>query len=57
VPDGFARDESLNGSLVTFGLEWKPDPSVVVKADLTLESPDTGGATADPLRVGAGFVF
>jgi hypothetical protein len=57
VPDGLAKDESRNGDFVTFGLEWKPDPSVVVKADLTLQRPDTGGSTEDPLRVGAGFIF
>ena len=57
VPDGLAKDESRNGDLVTFGLEWKPDPSVVVKADVTLQRPDSGGSTEDPFRLGAGFVF
>ena len=57
VPEGLSRDESLNADLLTFGLEWKPDPSVVVKADLTLQKPDSDGATEDPFRLGAGFVF
>jgi hypothetical protein len=57
VPAGLAKDESRNGDLLTFGLEWKPDPSVVVKADLTLQRPDTGGSTEDPFRLGAGFIF
>ena len=31
VPEGLSRDESLNADLLTFGLEWKPDPSVAAR--------------------------
>ena len=57
VPAGLAKDESRNGDLLTFGLEWKPDPSVVLKAELTLQRPDAGVSTEDPFRLGAGFIF
>jgi hypothetical protein len=57
VPGGLPKDESRNGDLLTLGLEWKPDPSVVVKADWTLQRPDGGGSTEDPFRIGAGFIF
>jgi hypothetical protein len=57
VPDGLAESPSLNGDLVTVGLEYSPHPQVVIKADWTWEDNDADTQTSDPLRVGAGFVF
>jgi hypothetical protein len=57
VANGFTRDPALDGRAVTVGLELKPHPSVVVKADATFESDEAGSETGNPLRVGVGFVF
>jgi hypothetical protein len=57
VPTGLAADPAREGAATTLGLELFPHPSVVVKADVTLEERESGDETADPLRVGVGFVF
>jgi hypothetical protein len=57
VPSGFAADPALDASQFVFGLEWRPHPSVVFKGDMTIERTDADRDTADPLRVGAGFIF
>jgi hypothetical protein len=57
VPAGLIADPSREGSATAFGLELFPHPSVVVKADVTIDRRESGEETADPLRVGMGFVF
>jgi hypothetical protein len=57
VPVGLAADPAREGTATTLGLELFPHPSVVVKADVTIEERESGDGTADPLRVGVGFVF
>lgn len=57
VPDGFAADPAKDQEVVTVGLEWKPVPQVVIKAEALFEEAAGDGSTVDPFRVGAGFVF
>ena len=57
VPSGYPKNEALNGQFVTIGLEYKPIPDVVVKAEVVTESNDAETATANPFRIGAGFIF
>jgi hypothetical protein len=57
VPAGLTPDPARDGSATVVGLELFPHPSVVVKADVTLENRESGVETADPFRLGVGFVF
>jgi hypothetical protein len=57
VPEGSMRDPALDSRQVTVGLEYKPNPSVVIKSDWTWVDDDAGTRTANPFRLGAGFVF
>jgi hypothetical protein len=52
-----SADRSLAARLWTFGLEIKPTPVVVLKADYSHRSNDAHAPESDRLRVGAGFVF
>jgi hypothetical protein len=57
VPVGFTSDPTLERRTLTIGAEFRPHPSVVLKADWTTEDDGAEADSADPLRVGAGFVF
>jgi len=57
VPAGAARDPALDAQSLTAGLEYKPTPNVVLKADWTWQDNEAGTTTADPFRLGAGFIF
>jgi hypothetical protein len=57
VPVGFTPDPTLDRRSVTLGAEFRPHPLVVLKADWTAEDAAANSDLADPLRVGAGFVF
>ena len=56
MPDGVARNESLNTDVVQFGLTWRPNTWVVLKTDYQrIENHD--GSRADIWNLGAGFAF
>lgn len=56
VPTGFARDRSLAKKITTVGVNYKPHPQVVLKADF--EATDTeAGYEGDFFNLGMGFVF
>lgn len=58
VPEGYAVDDSRNGTHITAGLEYKPVPDVVFKGEFEQKQIDVEGA--DPvqeLRLGIGFIF
>ncbi|MCA9753241.1 MAG: hypothetical protein KC591_13700 [Gemmatimonadetes bacterium] len=57
VPAGATANPALDASSWTVGVEYFPDPRVVVKADWTFQDNEAGGKTDDPFRLGAGFVF
>ena len=57
VPRGLAADPSKDARALTVGLELKPHPSVVVKADATFQDNEADADTEDPLLLGIGFVF
>ena len=56
MPDGVARNESLNTDVVQFGLTWRPNAWVVLKTDYQrVENQDD--TRADVWNLGAGFAF
>ncbi len=57
VPAGLEEDPALNEDFVTVGVEYSPHPQVVLKADWTWQDNEADTDTADPLRIGGGFVF
>jgi hypothetical protein len=56
APSGFRPDRSKRMQVNTFGLSYKPIPTVVLKADYREFHPDEG-LIADELNVGLGFAF
>lgn len=56
VPSGFTPDRSKRVQVNTFGLSYKPIPTVVLKVDYREFHPDRGSA-ADELNTGFGFSF
>jgi hypothetical protein len=56
VPTGFARDRSLAKKITTVGLNYKPHPQVVLKADFEFTDTDAG-YEGDFFNLGMGFVF
>jgi hypothetical protein len=56
VPAGSPRDPSLDRTVVTAGLTYKPITTVVLKADWQRHD-SKGTDAADQLNFGAGFVF
>ncbi len=57
VPAGFTPDPTFDRRTLTLGTEFRPHPSVALKLDWTAEDDGAESDLADPLRVGAGFVF
>jgi hypothetical protein len=57
VAPGFTRDPSVDRSVVTAGLTWKPLPTVVVKADWQRRDSRAPGSATEQVNLGAGFAF
>lgn len=56
VPDGFVSDPANDDEILTVGLDWKPMPHVVFKADvMALE--DAAGGDSTRFNIGMGYVF
>lgn len=56
VARGFARNGNLNRKLWQFGVNYKPIPNVVLKADYRNVDADQG-ELADEFNLGLGFIF
>ncbi len=56
MPSGFIPDESKAIQVHTVGLQFKPIPNVVLKADYRNRSAKEG-KIADELNLGIGYVF
>jgi hypothetical protein len=56
VPTGFSDDESLNREIYQVGLQYKPIPNVVIKADYR-NFVAQKGIVADDFNLGFGFIF
>ncbi len=54
---GIPADPSLDGTLLTVGLESKPHPNVVVKLDWVRPTNQSDKPTSDEIRLGAGFIY
>ncbi len=52
LPQGVARDRSQRDRIVTFGLDWKPRPDIVFKADY-----EDWSADRDRFNLALGYVF
>ena len=50
-------DPSLEGTLLTLGLESKPHPNVVLKLDFAFPTNEAGDRLSDEIRLGAGFIY
>lgn len=57
VPTGFARNASLDKTVYTAGLSYRPVPEVALKLDYRNFETDGGKETADEVAVGVGFAF
>ena len=56
VPNGFSDNGSLNRQIYQFGLQYKPIPNVVIKADYrNFEAQKS--IVADDVNLGFGFIF
>ncbi|CAG7857638.1 hypothetical protein MCAMS1_02538 [biofilm metagenome] len=56
VPDGFADNRNLDREILQFGLQYKPIPNVVIKADYRNFSAKQG-KVPDDFNLGFGFIF
>ncbi len=56
VAKGFTRDPEARRWFYEFGLQYKPIPQVVLKADYHIQESEAG-PLPDELRLGGGFVF
>lgn len=56
TPNGFADDLSQDREIYQFGLQYKPIPNVVIKADYRNRSAKQG-ALPDDFNLGFGFIF
>jgi hypothetical protein len=56
VPAGFMRDQAARRHFYEFGLQYKPIPQVVLKADYHIQDAEQG-TLPDEIRIGGGFVF
>jgi hypothetical protein len=54
---GLPPDPTLDGTLLTAGLEIKPHPNVVVKLDWVHPTDKSDEPTSDEIRLGAGFIY
>jgi hypothetical protein len=57
VPTGLTADDSFAQQLLSVGLDFKPDPQVVIKAEYVHKTNDASTALSDEIRVGAGFIY
>jgi hypothetical protein len=57
VPSGFPRDGSLDQTIYTVGLSYKPVDKVVIKADYKNYQVDGPTPPADVVALGLGFVY
>jgi hypothetical protein len=56
VPKGFSRDRAARRYFYEFGLQYKPIPQIVLKADYHIQDAEEGTLPYE-MRVGGGFVF
>ena len=56
VAKGFTRDPAARRWFYEFGLQYKPIPQVVLKADYHIQESDAGPQPSE-MRLGGGFVF
>ncbi len=56
MPDGEARDRGLRRTVHTVGLQFKPIPNVVIKADYRNRDAQEG-QLSDEFNLGFGYVF
>jgi len=56
APEGFAGDPHLNQQVFQVGLQYKPIPQVVIKADYRNFSA-AEGSVPDDFNLGLGFVY
>jgi hypothetical protein len=56
VPNGFADDRNFDREILQFGLQYKPIPNVVIKADYRNFSAKEG-KVPDDFNLGFGFIF
>jgi hypothetical protein len=56
VPDGFLDDENMDRHIYQFGLQYKPIPNVVIKADYRNIGAKKG-SVPDDFNLGFGFIF
>jgi hypothetical protein len=56
VPAGFVRDLSRDGTFRTFGVDLKPIPNVVVKADYQVIT-NAAGTGRNQFNVNLGYAF
>jgi hypothetical protein len=56
VAAGFTRNPAARRHFYEFGLQYKPIPQVVLKADYHIQDAESG-TLPDELRLGGGFVF
>ncbi|HET9551889.1 MAG TPA: hypothetical protein VFP50_02885 [Anaeromyxobacteraceae bacterium] len=57
VAPGFTRDPSVDRSVVTAGLTWKPLSTVALKADWQRRDSRAAGSQTQQVNLGAGFAF
>ncbi|MFI3185566.1 MAG: hypothetical protein QX198_06245, partial [Methylococcaceae bacterium] len=56
APVGFSDDEAKNKKIYQFGLQYKPIPNVVIKADYR-NFMAKKGSLPDDFNLGFGFIF
>jgi hypothetical protein len=56
APVGFSDDETKNKKIYQFGLQYKPIPNVVIKADYRNFTAKKG-SLPDDFNLGFGFIF
>jgi hypothetical protein len=56
IPSGFANDPLQNQQIYQFGIQYKPIPNVVIKADYRNFNA-RHGSLADDFNLGFGFIF
>ena len=56
VPSGFASDPANDVDVLTFGIDWKPIPGIVVKADY-MDVEDGNDDGSNQFNISLGYVF
>jgi hypothetical protein len=54
---GLPANPTLEGTLLTVGLESKPHPNVVIKLDLVRPTNESDKPVSNEIRLGAGFIY